>query len=104
MKLVSMKIEKKERMRLRKQAVVAESTTPKYPWGLSLHLEKDALKKLGRDADDFEVDDVVFVRAKARVTSLSKSANSSGDEKNESQSVGLQITDLALGFSDREEE
>lgn len=64
---------------------------PRYPWGLSITLDQDALKKLGlKELPD--VDSEFQIEARATVTNVSSSQEVDGDER---RSVGLQITAIA---------
>jgi len=51
---------------------------PDYPFGLCLCLTQDELDKLGLD-NDAEIGDLLDIRAFAKVTSVSKNANSNGN-------------------------
>ena len=63
-----------------------------YPYGLRINLDKDSLKKLKLDVDEFEIDEPVVIMAKAEVKSLSKSDDASGER----QDMSLQITDMDI--------
>jgi hypothetical protein len=70
---------------------VTSGSRESYPYGLSLTLDADSLKKLGiKDlptvGDEFEI------TAMARVTSVSKNAS----ETNDSTRVELQITQMCV--------
>lgn len=91
-KLVSMKIDRKAREKMMDAPTLA-TEGPQYPWGLSLSLEQESLKKLGLSVGELEVGQEVSVIAKARVVSLS-SNQSEGNDKNESAS--LQLTDVCV--------
>ncbi len=84
-----------------KQAPTSEKPTtavtperPAYPWGLSLTLEEDALEKLGL-TDLPKVGAARRLVARVEVTSVS--AREAQGEDGPHRSVGLQITDMALG-------
>ena len=73
------------------------SSRDKYPYGLSLTLDADSLKKLGiKDlptvGDEFEIEAMV------RVTSVSKNAS----ETNDSTRVELQITKMMIETEEEE--
>jgi len=70
-----------------------EYTGPDYPYGLCIYLDEDSLEKLGKGIEDFDIGDVVEIKAKAYVKSLSKSQRE-GSEGHES--VDLQISDMEL--------
>lgn len=69
-----------------------DSIAPDYPWGLTIHLEHDELKKLGMK-DLPAVGTVFGLRAKVTVTCTRSSAVNGQDEEN---CVDLQITDMAV--------
>lgn len=87
-KLVSMKLEKKERAEYRPS--LAEDG-PLYPWGLNLNLDDETIKKLGLEALP-EAGEQMLLVAKVKVTGTS--SNDSADGKR--QSVSLQITEMCL--------
>jgi hypothetical protein len=68
--------------------------TPRYPWGLSVHLDDESLEKLG-------LKDLPTAGTKlslvARVDVVSVSERQSQDEQDTMRSLELQITDMALG-------
>lgn len=66
---------------------------PKYPWGLCIDLNEDALKKLGIDKLP-DVGSTMSIVAKAEVQSASESQYQ-GDEAKR-MSLSLQITDMAV--------
>ena len=91
MALVNMKMSKEEA----KEQIApstADKDTPRYPYGLALNLNDDALEKLGI-GDELSVGDVVTITAKAKVTSKSGYETLVGDAEN---SIGLQITDMEV--------
>lgn len=69
-----------------KYCCAPDGSGPKYPWGLSLSLETETLKRLGKSVTDFKVGTEVPIMVMAKVTSISMSENAEGG-KNES--VGL---------------
>lgn len=87
MKLVSMKLDQKER----KQEAELAYEPPLYPYGLSVSLEDDAIDKLGM-TDLPDVGDTMTLTARVCVTSVSASENGSGARR----SVSLQIEALDL--------
>lgn len=91
MKLTSMKLSKNEK-KSRGSENVADADRPDYPYGLKINLEKDCLKKLGLSVKNFKKGHVVEIHAKADVSGGSWH----DDEYGESESVSLQITDMAL--------
>lgn len=66
---------------------------PKYPWGLEVRLDGDAIKKLGLNIKDFDTDTIVQIQAKAETTSVSESDT---QQVGKSVSLAFQITDMAL--------
>ena len=95
MKPVSMKLPKS---RQKEMAMPVSAGDQQYPWGLEITLEDDALKKLGMDHLP-EVGVECKITGLGKVTSVSESAS----EKNETRSVRIQITKLALVHDDGEE-
>jgi len=65
----------------------------KYPYGLSISLNYDSLKKLGYKAEDFKVGGEIMLQATAKVERLSMS-ESMGNHMDEN--VSMQITDIYL--------
>jgi hypothetical protein len=91
MELKSMKLKKSKR----NKPVPIGTDSPKYPWGLRLSLDNDALEKLGIDVTKLEIKTVVPVKGMARITSIS--SYESVENKGKQDSVDLQIEKLALG-------
>lgn len=67
-----------------------EVESPEYPYGLSIYLDNDSLKKLGKTAADFSVGEDLSIVATVKVKSISSNQGHSGNK----DSVDLQITDL----------
>jgi hypothetical protein len=61
---------------------------PKYPWGLSLHLDEGSMEKLGLDIAKFKIGQKVPLSVIATVTSLSM---------NETEHGKYQCMDLMCG-------
>lgn len=94
MKLKSMKVDPEEQKE--KYAENVAVAAPVYPYGLCLHLDDDAMKKLGLDALP-KVGKPVMLVARATVQSI-ETREYERDGKTESrESMSLQITDLAVG-------
>lgn len=91
MALVSMKMSKKE-AKEESGCTPAPDDGPRYPYGLSINLENDALDKLGI-GDGVNVGDVVQITANATVQSKSGYQTMVGDPQN---SLSLQITDMEV--------
>jgi hypothetical protein len=97
-KLVNMKIDPKEREKKYAESTVA-ADGPVYPWGLGLTLDDESLDKLGITKLPTVGKSYTLV-AKCDVTSVSESESDMGSRR----SVSLQITDLALDFSDEKKD
>lgn len=65
---------------------------PAYPWGLTIHLDTDTLKKLGYDTPP-AVGSELTLNAKVTVTSVGMNQQQDGDKE---QRAELQITDMEL--------
>jgi hypothetical protein len=89
MGLVNMKMSKEE---AKEQSSPSTTDTPRYPYGLEINLDDDAIEKLGI-GDGIEVGDEVTITAKAKVTRKSGYETLVGDSEN---SIGLQITDMEV--------
>lgn len=102
MKMVPLKITKAEaKAKLRKNmATPVASDEPAYPWGTELSLDTRALEKLGIDPSDYEAGDVMEIRARAIVTTVSKRQTANGSDN----MLALQITHLAIGTQEDDEE
>jgi len=87
-KLVSMKIDPKEREKRYTDTVAVDA--PIYQWGLGLNLDNEALDKLGIALP--KVGTTLMLVAKVAVTSVSAHESDSDTTR----SVSLQITDMAL--------
>jgi hypothetical protein len=89
MALVNMKMSAEQAMEYPSSDL---SEAPKYPYGLSISLEDDAIDKLGIGWK-LEVGDTVSINAKARVTSKSARETMLSDTE---ESLCLQITDMEV--------
>lgn len=87
--LKSMKITKSQQEKAMKPSLIE---FPQYPYGLTVRLDNDSLKKLGI-TDLPEVGEKMTLIAKVEVSSASQHAVKGGDD---SKSVELQITDMCL--------
>lgn len=65
---------------------------PRYPYGLELTLCDESLTALGMTAMP-EADQTLIIQARVRVSSVRSDARQDGVER----TVGLQITDMAIG-------
>jgi hypothetical protein len=88
--LKNMALSKEER-KAEAPSVISKPEGPRYPYGLELRLDDEVLKKLGSSGLP-DVDDVVLIQAKAKVTSVSSSDYGDGTHRN----ICLQVTDLAV--------
>ncbi|HFS5807924.1 TPA: capsid staple protein [Citrobacter farmeri] len=76
-------------------------TRDQYPWGLCITLNNDTLTRLGVESNALPgVGDMVAIIGIAKVRSISSHTD---DENEQSNSVDLQITDLALAPPKRDE-
>lgn len=90
MKLVNMKMSAEEAS---EQYGSSLAEAPKYPYGLSLNLDDDALEKLGLDEDLPEVGESFLVMCKVDVVSVISRSDQEGESED---SIRLQITDMAF--------
>ncbi len=91
-KLVSMKITKAEQeKRAEPTAAIGSADGPEYPYGLTLHLDGDALTKLGL-ATLPKVGTAKMFIARVEVSSVSVHE----DKGTKRRSLSLQITDCCL--------
>lgn len=71
----------------------AMSEAPIYPYGLRIHLDDDALKKLGMPALP-AVDQTMMISCRVLVVGVSSNQTQGGDRED---CVQLQITDMEIG-------
>lgn len=93
MKLTNMKLTKGEQ----KDQVLtqpSDSKAPQYPWGLTLNLDNDSLKKLGVDFEADDVGEVYTLVAKCKVIRVETGKDESS--KDARSSATLQITEMAI--------
>lgn len=83
MDLISMKVANQS------EPKETEIDKPEYPYGLSINLDNESLKKLGMEELP-QVGDTMMVMAKVEVRSVSSYDTTEGDDKN----VSLQITEM----------
>lgn len=98
MKLVNMKMSEEEAAEYSAGTLSADA--PKYPYGLRLDLDDDALEKLQLLKDLPDVGDSFMIQAKVSVVTVSQRETMEGDNE---ASVCLQITDMGCEFSSSEE-
>lgn len=94
-KMVSMKMKPADRTKSEPSLATSQEL---YPWGLTLNLDDAALAKL-KMTELPEVDEVLMVMAKVKVTSVSSHDSARGS----SRSVSLQVTDMCLHDEDEME-
>lgn len=70
-----------------------EDDGPKYPYGLEISLDSDAIKALGLNIKDFDAGAVVQIQAKAQTTRVSDEDTQHGGKR---LGLGFQITDIAI--------
>lgn len=97
-KMVDMALSPQEAMESTMPMSMANA--PRYPYGLCLSLCQDELEKLGLDAGDMEVGDVIHLHALAKVTSCSENETESGSNCR----VELQIVMMDIESEDEENE
>lgn len=86
------KDELKEKKKSEPCCVGIDGNPNPYPWGLSLHLERDTLDKLGmKQLPNVGIE--LRMVAIVKVTSVNQSAR---EGENEQASVGLQITSMQV--------
>lgn len=89
--MINMKMSKEEATEQCSPSSV-ETEMPRYPYGLELSLDDDAMEKLGI-GDGLNVGDEVQITAMAKVTRKSGYETLVGDSEN---SISLQITDMEV--------
>lgn len=95
MDLVSMKI-KKEKVEFEPPCEPC-GVTNEYPYGLEVNLDKIVLDKLGIKVDNISVNSKCSLEAMGKITHISKNIS----ERNDNASVTIQITDMALHYSEK---
>jgi hypothetical protein len=81
-----------------------ESSAPAYPYGLCINLTEAEIDKLGIDAADCSVGDMIHLFAIAKVTSRSDNEmETAGGGRKQCCRIELQITHLGLEDEDRED-
>jgi hypothetical protein len=87
--LISMELSAAE---AKQETMPTESEAPKYPWGLCITLDDDALKKLGIDKLP-DIGSKMRIVAVADVSAVRSYAEQGGEADT---SVDLQITEMAI--------
>lgn len=93
MSLVDLAYTPAERKEEAREMKPSPANIPRYPYGLTLRLEAESLKKLGMLDDLPEVGEDCKFEAVARVTSVSQRADEGQDDNT---CVELQICQMAL--------
>lgn len=102
MKPVDMKLTKRElKTSHGNLAMVAGTEGPRYPWGLELRLDEEALKKLGM-TELPETGAECMVTGIGRVTAVEDREQMEGGKTKRRRNVSIQIEKLALGHDDME--
>jgi hypothetical protein len=79
-------------------ALAQPGDAPKYPWGLCLELNDEALAKLGIAAEQLPaVGTTMLLQAHVRVVSMSQNQQLDGDKEGR---ISLQIEEMGLGAPD----
>ena len=101
MKMISMKKAPKPKNKLRSNMVAEEpyGDENKYPYGLEINLEDESIKKLGIDMQNTRAGDTVTIVCEADVTHLSQRERMTKGKSKTSDSISLQITDMAYNVS-----
>lgn len=97
MEMKSMKLTKSEATDA--MPTEAKQDAPAYPWGLRLELNDESMKKLGMEKLP-EVGATLTLHAKVKVERVSQNDSAEGGKR---QDMSLQITDMDLGESEKEE-
>lgn len=92
MKLTDMELPKRSKKEM-ENTIGSVYEGDKYPYGLRIQLETEALNKLGLKPSNFKIGQTVTITAKANVEMVSEREAKRG---NDSMEVSLQITDLAV--------
>lgn len=83
-----------------KQADCAMPCSPSdYPWGLSISLDDESLKKLKADFESIEIGETYHFFMMAKVTAKSRNENEGGEPR---ERIELQITHMAAESEDKE--
>ena len=100
MAMISMKRVSKKDSEIKEVPALAEE--PIYPYGLSIRLEKEELKKLGI-TDLPSVNQPFMLEGKCIVKSVSAGASTIGGGESEHASVELQLTHLGIESMEEEQ-
>ena len=98
--MVDMAMTPKERAENAPVMPTSEYDGPKYPWGLSISLDEDALEKLEVDFESIEVGETYHLFVLAKVTAKSNSERESGEPR---KCVEMQITHMGAESEDAED-
>ena len=100
MAMISMKRVPKKDAEIKEVPALAEE--PTYPYGLSIRLEKEELKKLGI-TELPSINQPFMLEGKCIVKSVSAGASTISGGENEHASVELQLTHLAIETMEEEQ-
>lgn len=90
--MINMKLSKEEAGKMSGAIEAKPGDGPAYPWGLSINLNSETLKKIGY-ADPPAVGTEMMLMAKVVVTSTGVNQQQDGDKESRCE---LQITDMQL--------
>lgn len=93
MEMKNMKMSSQEQKQMNESMTVYK---PEYPWGLCLHLNEEAIDKLGLPALP-GVGEAMMLHARVMVNSVSMNESQNGKNR----SLELQITDMGLGAEEK---
>ena len=89
-----MKLTKKEaKKQYGDTPVESTENRPKYPWGLTINLEDDSLKKLDMEIADYTVGDKLKFECEASVSSIEESQYEGSPNH---QSIRLQVRKMEI--------
>jgi len=69
-----------------------EAEQPEYPYGLTIDLDNDTIKKMGLDVTKFSVEDEIQIVAKAFISRVSSEKTGEGSN----DSLCIQLTDMII--------
>jgi|GEM_PF-6273746 len=100
MKMVSLKLPKKSKNELKEGPISPLSN--EYPYDSRLTIRDEPLKKMTEIYDKVNVGDIVIIKAKAKVISVSESKSQSlgNEKKHEECRIELQLTDIGCEMDD----
>jgi hypothetical protein len=93
MKLTNLKLSASEAKVDAGAPIGPKQNLPRYPYGMELRLDTEALDKLKIDLADYKVGETCMIEAKCLVTRMSESQSQGGKDRRD---LKLQITDIAF--------